>query len=1686
MGKFEEYAKKENKYQRYEFYDEEKEKGISSQNSTDPLFVTDLTDQFQKRIQKETTFEERTRYYFEDYNLLDAKVERYRNMAADGQALEKYAQTHTNHKAKDRKGYAKDAAANFEKAAKLALNFDAEKTKGFALYQHREKIMRLRMKGMEKAAMAKSKDAEDETYRKLKGKLSCLSILKDQLEVLSQDQKLTPKEINQFRDERVKLEKELEGVKNDLMTKIPSPVQQWERAQGIDDASIKRNLPTIKRQYPYTNVDAEKYLGIIQYYANEKKRSEYTTNYANMVRNKTFPSLTDSVGQLDRVLAHPCRMVLRDGQGNPINAAELKKDQWNKKWLKAAGDNDKATMHKMLKEVYERFERIEMPTPEELRSKGVMHFFKKDPAGFYDMIHIGLTLSNMCGVDDFAKEYADSHPVFNQKTLMASQLGALWSIELKSSKYLIDEQQAKRVGANARSLDEFRRSDREYAPVGDMHRQNYESLHSQLQEFYKSDRKKDMRTAEEHVESVSDMKDEVYENIGKLREQKREKDKDISPELKELESSIKFFDRYMEKKVPLVETNNREEGFDYSVLMIESWYNDISANVDKCLKKSRNYDGLKYGKETLQKLKRQCKAEVEAFRGAAVQYRKAIQKGTIGPFEKGKEPRWGDVLNYTRSVIYDLDKTGEGELSAVEGGGGQSEILFIARKAENVAEPVMKELHGRERLNTKIVFREDDIQRRDDFSAMIDDVIGKMDLRIDDKEIAEKIRKDMITALKKDLKTNGKDTFGRMLGGARNMEFYPTMLRDAPKYEEARKNGTRPTQVSGWKEMFKIFHKPEYMQYKGHITTAMDKLGKASHHRNMAAYNAYIKDGRNISNRNIATSRLATLLHIEEIVCDSRSAFIRQNGKLKKGVAMENSGGKEGGDLLDEAKSKFMGIKYSDKAIGQLFTLQIFDALCGQIDRNQANFHVNHVVDEKTNTNVITGIKCLDSDMAFGDFKNIKKGFNRLRPVNERNIMGLPIEVLNRIMVMTPGLFARTMGDLLQKDELDVLAQRLDIIKEEVRSLEKKNVLEKYNGQYRYKDEEMRDDTLRQLMMLKDLNNEVANNKKNKVGDHIEKCLDRMYKVSVFVDDILADKDGAGTADVEAALDRRIEERRQELTRIKQGKLDEKKKKAEEIAKKSYENGNMTFEAEQVFEKKLDRMFAGQPRKEEREKKRGGEQVIEFTAFIGSRQVTIKHTFKEGEEIDIEALIEQEKERLKKQPVNKEPVKKDSGSKIIGKKPVDRKPIEKNVEKKNVEKKTVETKTGIVKDTSKQQNKNDFRNKLDIFENKNKKDQTGKVISDRKNITKESVTEEKNTKKEVSRKVIQEVKFETDQKVLWMQYNASKGTQTELKTKYERQGKHNCFACSGTALLNQYIANKTGQKKYSKYNQMDMRNIKASDYLQKYEDVKHIFPNKADYEREVAKNTANIGKDTDAYNGIFELADFFLKQEPGLEVHQQSYAVNYEDKRVRDAQKKQFVTQIEKVLKTGNLVSLFQKDHYVTITGIKGGIVEYMDSLSDETLKIGGEIRKPKYASVDELFTEKKAGMVMSITWLAKLGDPNKLTKDYDYLGFNGKGFYLKGANPVYQYDLMQSKGVVGSKQLGNGIKDDVYVPKTINAQKASYNRNNMNMIIEEDEDRKSNISHKSGSKNNIFKEKPKPGSNNKIPGNKTKGGKKK
>ena len=303
MGKFEEYAKKNSSIEKQEFYTEEKQKGFPSRDLPEPMSVTGLADKFTKRVQYETTFEERTRYYFEDYKMMDSKVQRYRHMASDQRSLEEFASTHNNHKAGDRKDFAAKAADNFEEAAKLSISFDAEKTKGFALYQYREKIMRLRMKGMENAAKAKSTDAEDEKYRILKGKMSCLTILKDQLEVLSQDESLAVKEKVRFENELLKINNEIEAVKADFNKKIQTPQQKWEKEQGLDDASVKAAVRNKKREYPYITPEAEKIAGIFSRFNSEKYRPEYGAAGENMIKNNTWRKMDKFNGEINTSLS---------------------------------------------------------------------------------------------------------------------------------------------------------------------------------------------------------------------------------------------------------------------------------------------------------------------------------------------------------------------------------------------------------------------------------------------------------------------------------------------------------------------------------------------------------------------------------------------------------------------------------------------------------------------------------------------------------------------------------------------------------------------------------------------------------------------------------------------------------------------------------------------------------------------------------------------------------------------------------------------------------------------------------------------------------------------------------------------------------------------------------------------------------------------------------------------------------------------------------------------------------------------------------------------------------------------------------------------------------------------------------------------------------------------------------------
>ena len=201
------------------------------------------------------------------------------------------------------------------------------------------------------------------------------------------------------------------------------------------------------------------------------------------------------------------------------------------------------------------------------------------------------------------------------------------------------------------------------------------------------------------------------------------------------------------------------------------------------------------------------------------------------------------------------------------------------------------------------------------------------------------------------------------------------------------------------------------------------------------------------------------MLGLGDNVCDSRTAVIKSNNKLIKGNVMEATGGKT---ILS-----LDGFRYADEAFAQHFALQVFDLICGQTDRHMANFHC--IVKD----GLVTSLKALDNDLAFGavEYKEIKDGgYNRIRPLTDEAVIGLPEVVRTRIMGMQKEFLEQTLGDILNEEELDCLWKRFEGVKGYIRNIKANNNLIKAKwdnteGKLVYEAAEDKDDRLRAIKM---------------------------------------------------------------------------------------------------------------------------------------------------------------------------------------------------------------------------------------------------------------------------------------------------------------------------------------------------------------------------------------------------------------------------------------------------------------------------------------------------------------------------------------------------------------------------------------------------------------------------------------------
>ena len=207
---------------------------------------------------------------------------------------------------------------------------------------------------------------------------------------------------------------------------------------------------------------------------------------------------------------------------------------------------------------------------------------------------------------------------------------------------------------------------------------------------------------------------------------------------------------------------------------------------------------------------------------------------------------------------------------------------------------------------------------------------------------------------------------------------------------------------------------------------------------NMCIDKAMIDKGAEISKRNVATSRMAKMLGLENLVTKSSLVNLKFNGKTMQGVSMEEAEGEEFQTIRENAEKGKKRKVYTTECFRKLLNLQVFDIICGQVDRNATNYFGKVTQTDNKTVMQVEDIKGIDNDTSFGNlaYKDVvKKGFGDLHALVSIESDGkltapyMDEELANSILKLDAKIINYTMCDILSKNERNALIDRIEGLK---------------------------------------------------------------------------------------------------------------------------------------------------------------------------------------------------------------------------------------------------------------------------------------------------------------------------------------------------------------------------------------------------------------------------------------------------------------------------------------------------------------------------------------------------------------------------------------------------------------------------------------------------------------------------------
>lgn len=240
------------------------------------------------------------------------------------------------------------------------------------------------------------------------------------------------------------------------------------------------------------------------------------------------------------------------------------------------------------------------------------------------------------------------------------------------------------------------------------------------------------------------------------------------------------------------------------------------------------------------------------------------------------------------------------------------------------------------------------------------------------------------------------------------------------------------------KNMDEMLTVPEFSSYVKSLCALADSYDITSYNiRTKGLLNVNLQDGEsiNLTNRNVATSRMADLLGAGDVIARSETVEMVEPGKAtgRVGNLMQKAEGKAAAAIAERYKNKTASSDSGDisqKITGnlqrQLTNLQVLDYITGQIDRHTNNYFIQ----EDESTGMLTGVTGIDNDFSFGDAFQLNNiiGQNGISIFNDDGTFHIPhmdAAMADRILAVNKEQLFFLLGDLLDPSAIENAWKRL-------------------------------------------------------------------------------------------------------------------------------------------------------------------------------------------------------------------------------------------------------------------------------------------------------------------------------------------------------------------------------------------------------------------------------------------------------------------------------------------------------------------------------------------------------------------------------------------------------------------------------------------------------------------------------------